>query len=489
MAKLEDEKIVKLEDEDIQGFMFTSYARYLHCAAYLLLRVTDGESSRRWLGEIVDKISTGKQRPKEERLKEIFALSIAFTSSGLRNLGFSKEDLSTFSRSFQEGMATERRAKTLSDIEDSDPKNWKWGSLNNPVDILLMVFAVDETILTEQLKLRRAEISACGGLQEITILPQAGRQSDIKEHFGFLDGVGQPVIEGSGKAQNQLRRTGHATVIKAGEFILGYENELNVKDTVPSTDGMPEFGAHGTYIVFRQMEQHVNAFWTFLEEATRHSNGTSDPDARERLGAKMVGRWKSGAPVTRYPDRDPHQGVPPKVDENDFGYDKEDKQGFGCPIGAHIRRSNPRDSLPPNPETALKSAKRHRIIRQGRSYGDHAENVFVEDNKERGLYFICLNSDIERQFEFIQQTWINNKKFGGLYDEVDPLMGSPKTELSDEADSPVDKLKNINSFTVQDDPLRTRVHNLGKFVTVKGGSYFFMPGIRALRYIAGLKSA
>lgn len=474
MAKPGDEKMVILEDEDIQGFMFTSYARYLHCAAYLLLRVTDGKSSRRWLGGMVDKISTGKQRPKEERQKEIFALSIAFTSSGLRNLGFSQQDLATFSRAFQEGMVTDSRAKTLSDIGDSAPQNWTWGNLDNPVDILLMVFAVDETILAAQLKLLRDEIDACGGLQEITRLPQAGRQPDMKEHFGYLDGVGQPVIEGSGKAQNQLKRTGHATVIKAGEFILGYENELNVKDTVPATNGMSEFGKNGTYLVFRQIEQHVNAFWTFLERATQRSDRTSDPDARERLGAKIVGRWKSGAPLSLYPDRDPYQGVPPEVDENNFAYDKDDKQGFGCPIGAHIRRSNPRDSLPPDPETALESAQRHRIIRQGRSYGDRAENVFVEDNKERGLHFICLNSDIERQFEFIQQTWINNKKFGGLYDEVDPLVG---------------RHKDGNLFTIQEDPLRTRVHNLDKFVTVKGGGYFFMPGMKALRYIAGLKSA
>lgn len=473
MAKVEDETIVKLEDEDIQGFMFTSYAKYLHCAGYLLLRITEPESSRRWLGELVDKISTGKQKSKEERRQEISALTIAFTSSGLSKSGFSQKDLSTFSRPFQEGMVTESRAKTLSDIGESDPKNWNWGNLESPVDILLMIFALDEDVLAEQLKLRRAEISASGGLEEVIKPLRAGRQTDMKEHFGFLDGVGQPVIEGSGKAQNQLKRTGHATVIKAGEFILGYENELIVLDNIPRTTEMPKFGANGTYLVFRQMEQHVNAFWSFLEEATRRSDGTSDPDARERLGAKIVGRWKSGAPTSLYPDHDPHQGEPPEVDENNFGFDKDDKQGFGCPIGAHIRRSNPRDSLPPDPETALKSAQRHRIIRQGRSYGDHAENVFVEDGKERGLHFICLNSDIERQFEFIQQTWVNNKKFGGLYDEVDPLIG---------------RHKDGNLFTVQDDPLRTRVHNLGKFVTMKGGGYFFMPGIRALRYIAGLKS-
>ena len=372
-------------------------------------------------------------------------------------------------------MATASRARTLGDVGDSAPENWRWGSDGNSVDILLMIFALDENVLAEQLKLRRDEISDCGGLEEAVPPMQAGRLPDMKEHFGYLDGVGQPVIEGSGKAMNQRKRTGHATTIKAGEFILGYNNELDVKDRVPGTKTMPEFGFNGTYIVFRQMQQHVAAFWTFLEEATRRADGTSDPEARERLGAKIVGRWKSGAPITKYRDRDPHDGVPPKVDENDFGYEQDDKHGFGCPIGAHIRRTNPRDSLPPGGEKALQSAKRHRIIRQGRSYGDHAENVFVEDGKERGLHFICLNSDIERQFEFIQQTWVENKKFAGLYNEVDPLIGRHEGD---------------NLFTVQGDPLRTRFHNCPGIVTIKGGAYFFMPGIRALRYIAaGLKNS
>lgn len=455
--------MIELERHDMQGFILSSYAKHLPCATYLLLRITDAGQSRKWLNDIKDKITTA------ERKQEGSSLNIAFTSSGLSKLGFTTEELSTFSRPFQEGMATERRALTLSDIEESNPKNWKWGSLDNPVDILLLVFAFDEDILAEQLRKRRDEIESFGGITEVIELP-AGRQPDTKEHFGFLDGVGQPVIEGTGRESSQIERTGHATVIKAGEFILGYESEFDTGGKVPAASGLPEFGFNGTYLVFRQIEQNVPAFWNFLAEATRLPDGTSDQEACERLGAKFVGRWTSGAPITKYPDADPYKNTTQVSEENDFEYDEHDSKGFGCPIGSHIRRSNPRDSLRPDPKTALQSVKRHRIIRRGRSYGKRIENPFVTDDQERGLHFICLNSDIERQFEFIQQTWVNNETFAGLYDEVDPLIGK--------------KDKTDNLFTVQGEPVRTRIHNLRSFVTIKGGGYFFIPGIQALEYLA-----
>lgn len=460
-----EEIMTQLEVKDLQGFLLSSYSKKLPCATYLLLKITDSANSRKWLNDLTDKITTAEER------REDYSLNIAFTSTGLKKLGLSADELSTFSRPFQEGMTAEHRSHILSDKEDSAPQNWNWGNHDNPVDVLVLVFAFDENMLTEQLRLRDEEIKTFGGLEKIMAL-SAGRQPDAKEHFGFLDGVGQPVIEGTGRESKQLSRTGHATIIKAGEFILGYENEMNVLVPIPGVSQMSNFGANGTYLVFRQMQQHVAAFWKCLDELTRDADGKSDPLAREKLGAKIVGRWKSGAPITKYRDSDPADKSEVNED-NDFDYHQDDAKGFGCPIGAHIRRSNPRDSLSADPKIALQSAKRHRIIRRGRSYGDRTETPFEDDGKERGLHFICLNSNIERQFEFIQQTWINNKTFAKLYDEVDPLIG---------------RRRGNDLFTVQGEPIRTRVHNLDKFVTVKGGAYFFMPGISALRYLAGLEN-
>ncbi|HMG07491.1 MAG TPA: Dyp-type peroxidase, partial [Mucilaginibacter sp.] len=336
----------------------------------------------------------------------------------------------------------------------------------NPVDVLLLLFAKDEDQLDEQLAIIKTGIDQPSGVQLIKSL-SAGRQPDSKEHFGFFDGIGQPVIEGTDQKARQLSRTGHATELKAGEFVLGYENEMQKIDPLPAIKRMPEFGKNGTYLVFRQIEQHVHSLWNYLKETTIGANGQSNLQDQEKLAAKMTGRWKSGAPITDHPDADPNpSGV---KEENNFNFADRDKSGFGCPVGSHIRRTNPRDSLFDDPAISLLTVKRHRIIRRGRSYGDRTKDVYQNDGKERGLHFICINSNIERQFEFIQQTWVNNLNFATLDHETDPLIGH-RSEA--------------NIFSIQGCPARTRIHNLPDFVTTKGGAYFFMPGMQALKELA-----
>lgn len=456
--------MAELERHDIQGFLLSAYS-HLPCATYLLLRVTDAASGRRWLARMASEVTTA------ERKQEGFSVNLALSSPGLSKLGLDSEGLATFPRAFREGMATEHRARVLGDTKGSAPSEWHWGNEQNPVDVLLLVFAADESELDAQLARQREGILTSGGIEEALAL-SAGRQPDTKEHFGFADGIGQPVIEDGGRLSRQLEQTGHATVLKAGEFILGEEDDYGFAPIIPRAAGMDEFGRNGTYVVFRQLQQHVAEFWRFLDEATRGPEGASDPEARARLGAKFVGRWMSGAPLVKYPSSDPHAGTSMLSKENDFEFYEKDAHGFACPIGSHIRRSNPRDSLGPDPRTALKSANRHRILRRGRSYGHRLDDPFIEDGTERGLHFICLNGDLERQFEFIQQTWVNNTAFAGLHGETDPLVGN-----QDDTGG---------RFTVQDDPLRSRVHNLRSFVTVKGGAYFFLPGLKALRYLASL---
>jgi Dyp-type peroxidase family len=397
----------------------------------------------------------------------------------------SPDVLGTFSRPFQEGMATEHRSRILGDGDDSAPPNWEWGSTSNPVDAVLLIYAMDENVQKTQVEQRQQELSASGGFALVAVL-EAGRQPDSHEHFGFNDGIGQPVMEGTGNKERQLQRTNHATELPAGEFLLGHTNVYNVASPSPvaaaandpkqllsvvpdnttaldAKPGMHDLGRNGSYLVFRQLSQDVAKFWKFVDGAAREANVD-----RERLAAKFVGRWKSGAPLALSPQED----NPALSSENNFAFFEKDVHGFACPIGSHIRRSNPRDSLGPDAPTALNSANRHRILRRGRSYGHRLPDPMVDDGGKRGLHFLCLNSDIERQFEFVQQTWINNPVFGGLDGEVDPLVGN--------------LAKSNCIFTVQDQPLRTRVHGLSRFVTVKGGSYFFLPSIRALKYLASL---
>ena len=138
----------------------------------------------------------------------------------------------------------------------------------------------------------------------------------------------------------------------------------------------------------------------------------------------MVGRWPSGAPVTLAPDADD----PTLATANDFTYQYGDEFGLSCPIGAHVRRSHPRDSLDPDPgtERSVSLDRRHRLLRRGREYGPPVDDVLAPapDDPDRGLYFICLAGNISRQFELIQGTWLNNPTFDGLYDESDPLTAS-----------------------------------------------------------------
>ncbi len=280
--------------------------------------------------------------------------------------------------------------------------------------------------------------------------------------------------------------------LPVGEFLLGHPNVYNVIAPSPAVKpaddpqnllpvipadaaglnaeaGMHDLGRNGSYLVFRQLAQRVAQFWQFLDKACA-ANGVSNPEARDRLGAKFVGRYESGAPLVLSPDHD----NPELRNENNFNYYDKDPHGLACPIGSHVRRCNPRDSLGPDPPTALNSANRHRLLRRGRSYGDPLKDSLVDDGAERGLHFICLNSDIERQFEFVQQTWINNPVFDGLNGEVDPLVG--------------DLMRGDSLFTVQAEPLRRRVQGLSRFVVTKGGAYFFLPGVQALKYLASLRS-
>jgi Dyp-type peroxidase family len=477
---------MELQWNDIQGLIMSSYS-HLPCAAYVLLSVTEAAPAKAWLGRRISEITTSTDKDRHRLIN----INLAFTFSGLKNLGLNQKVLPTFSFPFHDGMATEHRRRILGDRDENDPERWDWGGTEKTaVDILLMIFAKDEATLDSEVRRQQQDAAEGNGL-ELRRFLSAGRQPGTHEHFGFNDGIGQPTIQGTRNSERQKKRTNHVTPLPAGEFLLGHANAYGVTADSPvvepafdprsllpdvpsdasglnSRPGMRDLGRNGTYLVFRQLEQHVGNFWQFLDQATRRSDGTSDPSAREKLGAKFVGRWRSGAPLVLAPAQD----NPKLSQENNFSYYKHDPAGFACPIGAHIRRANPRDSMGPDAETALQSANRHRILRRGRSYGESLKDLLDDDGKQRGLHFICLNSDIERQFEFVQQTWVNNPVFGGLYNEVDPLIGN--------------LAKGDEIFTVQAQVLRTRVHNLSRFVTVKGGAYFFLPSIRALTYLASL---
>lgn len=463
-----------LERADLQGFVVSGYGR-MHHAKYAFLSVADPALARRWLAEVAGRITTS------ERSQPRRCLNVAFTAAGLRALGLADADLRTFAVPFREGMAVAHRSRLLGDLGASDPSQWAWGARDDePLHVLLMLFAHDpdefEAINADELGSQRLA-GALEIVHEFVPEPLPGTVNVGKfgvEHFGFADGMSQPVIRGSGQEARLGGDDARRTVIAAGEFVLGYPNGYGQCPPIPrigSETGQPwEFGHNGTYLVFRQLRQDVAGFWRCLDGQTRSPAGAPDEDARVKLAAKFVGRWPSGAPLVRSPHRDdPDLGA-----DNGFSYAEWDPHGYRCPIGSHIRRSNPRDFGDAKPARNLELSNLHRIMRRGRVYGPGLQDPLGgDDGVDRGLFFICLNANIERQFEFVQHHWCNNTKFGGLYDEADPAVGTQPEPGG--------------VFTVQGMPVRRRYHGIENFVTTRGGAYLFLPGIAALGRLAAGK--
>jgi Dyp-type peroxidase family len=376
-----------------------------------------------------------------------------------------------FAAEFLEGMTEASRSRFLGDTGNSDPGTWAWGGPQRPpADGLILVYATTPGGLDQQqsVLLQRLAELGIGDATELSAAELSGY-----EPFGFHDGISQPVITGLPRAAKAQQ------TVPAGEFVLGYPNargQLTDRPLLPASEdpgrlllpdpagsGSSDLGRNGTYLVLRQLEQDVGGFWGFLDQVTRRPDGTEDPDRRVALAAKMVGRWPSGAPLIDAPDKD----EPSLGDDNGFVY-RGDPLGLVCPIGAHIRRANPRDSLAPNPASSLSTSDLHRLLRRARRYEQDGN-----DGPETGLYFLCLAANLSRQFEFVQHTWLNNAKFGGLYDDTDPFTGTRQPAGA--------------TFTVPPRPVRQRYRGLPQFVRTRGGAYFFMPGISALRYLAQLR--
>lgn len=460
-----------LDLEDIQGLVVRGY-KTLPFANFLLLHVADPDAARATLLAWTDEATSAATAP------ESTALNIAVTGTGVHALHQVALG-SGFSEPFTSGMATTYRSRLLGDTGADDPAHWRWGGPNTPaVHVMVLLYASEEQDLAALVGRVESEARAAG----IDMVERLGTDElSDREPFGFRDGISQPVLEGLPRA-----RAGQ-DVVRAGEFVLGYVNEYGQRGERPLLDpaadpdghlprdpdgtGAPDLGRNGSYLVLRQLRQEVSEFWTWVErQASTHADGAvaqADPARRDLLAAKLVGRWPSGAPLVLAPEQDD----PALGDRNDFQYHESDARGHACPIGAHIRRTNPRDSLEPGPgtERSREVNRRHRLLRRGRTYSELGPDGAAV---ERGLHFVCLNSHLPRQFEFVQHSWVNDPSFNALYDSSDPLV------------APLGRANGAGAtFAIQAAPLRRRVRGVPQFVRVRGGAYFFLPGIRALRYL------
>ncbi len=445
----------KLALDEIQGLLVSGYGKQ-EVSSFILLQISDKEKAKTWIKGIAPLITYS--RNKESKSK----LNIAFTYSAMQSFECPESELNEFSREFREGMVTPHRQRILGDQTGGagDPVNWTWGGPeNDKVDILLMVYELDSQILNKKLTDLRKQFTGVNIIKELFSTPLL----DGKEHFGFRDGIAQPIIKENGKPGHDRDK------VAAGEIILGYNDESGAMEPAPLV------AVNGTYLVFRQINQDVKGFWSFFKQYSTDSNN------HIHAASKMVGRWPDGTPLTMSP-QPPTEAMP----VNDFGFSDNDVDGSRCPLGSHIRRSNPRDALIADEDKSLAIVKRHRILRRGRSYGIPVDpSVYPGDlsvkarkntgeiDGQRGLFFICLNASISRQFEFIQQTWLNNPKFLGVSAETDPI-ASP-VEWSGEGPKGV--------FTMQSSLLRRRITGLQKYVQTVGGSYFFLPGRQMILHI------
>ncbi|MEL6361841.1 MAG: hypothetical protein AAFR21_12230 [Pseudomonadota bacterium] len=495
-----------IEFEDAQTLAFRGHQFLPHgaCQPICFPDETTTSEIQAWVGEITKYISFGNFKLKTQ------AIQLSFSAHGLERLGIAEAVAERqqeihpkekgFPPAFRFGMDHPTRRNVLGDVGRNAPDRWNWGN-NAPSQSEMQGSKTHAVILmyassAEQLTDVRACIKGIWDAtinsgrsdalsQEITFDPdlhQIGKKA--REPFGWADGLSQPWIRGV----SWKRKGDPSNTVEAGEFILGYKDNrgywpptpLIAEDRDPldhlshppdqqpkeypshKSSELRDFGRNGSYLVIRQLEQDTVAFKAWTDEKAAEA---TDPRVTGHLiGAKMFGRWKSGAPLVRYPDHDPCEyGENSEAPEqNDFLYGLEDSQGHNCPLGAHIRRANPRDSLDfRNPE-ALSVANRHRLLRRGRSYRTKEGKV--------GTLFMCLNADLERQFEFVQQNWINASQFHALSGEVDPVTG---------------QREGVGGFSVPGPSGTKTLTGLPSFVTMKGGGYFFLPGRRALNFLAG----
>jgi Dyp-type peroxidase family len=487
-----------LEFEDLQGLLRFAHARLTE-ACFLLLKVLNPHAARQWLNSAP--VTDAKIRDSAPDN----ALQIAFSVEGLRVLGLDERIIEGFSDEFIVGMAgDESRSRRLGDSGESAPSQWSWGGDTTATPhILLLHYTVPGGLERQRASLENDRFNTA--FERLAILTT--QDLDGLEHFGFADGISQPKIDWSQRQSTDLHeRDRYSNRLALGETVLGYVNEYGLYTDRPLIDpardnlaailpeaednpGMKDFARNGCYLVFRQLSQDVTGFWRFIDQQCG-----SHGQRREALAATMVGRGRDGTPlIKRHGDH-----------RNQFTYDT-DPRGRECPLGAHIRRSNPRSGdFPPGvngffsrllkafgfnqrrpDEDLVASSRFHRLLRRGRPYGPPLsphEALETEAAKaERGLHFICLVANISRQFEFVQNTWSMSSKFNGMLQESDPLLGRRE---------PLVNGQSTDCFTLASlDGASHKVCGLPAFVSVRGGGYFFMPGMRALRYIASLLPA
>lgn len=520
----------KLDLHDIQGNLVKAYPRFgLPKARYFFLRIHDAAAGRAFVKAVTALVTTSapwveSARRDGERPPAV-TTNLAFTFDGLRRLGVPQASLQSFPPEFAMGMRARRAI--LGDDGPSAPSHWDpiWHA-DKPVHIFVALNAATQGMIEE----RYAKIVSLldperGGVELLTGHCGDDGRTDLayqdasaiyvdgqptnKEHFGYSDGISNPYFKGAethssnviggGKraAMGDVEREEGWEPLETGEFILGHKDEAFELPNAPIPWPLSD---NGTYLVYRKLHQNVGSFDRYLDAV-----GSEYPDGKEALAAKLAGRWRNGAPVATFrtereakhfakcwedarvaitqamtpPEREAAKAKFAELNVKFVAFDyRNDIAGGGCPLGAHTRRMQPRVALEFGVDHAFQRpdalANRRRFIRRGLPYGN--AQIKREDDGNHGIIFMAIAVDIERQFEFVQQQWANYGNDFRLGNDKDPLIGNHGSEGDD------------SSMTIQTEPSDSRppffCSKLPRFVETRGGDYFFVPSLTALRLIA-----
>ena len=444
--------MVDLARHDIQGNVLEGYG-YAH-GRHLFCRFRGPTQARRALAGLLG-VADATHSPMRAGRETVF--NLALSHAGLAEVLADKHKLSAFPTAFKQGM--EARHRILGD----DPTGWASMWRGRAVHLWVCVHGLTHDKVkrrVDDLEVQlRPEAEILDNLEGHALEPDGYRI----EHFGFRDGLSNPSVAGA-KNENRPgggtpRRGGGWAPLATGEFLLGHQDESGEVAGAYA----PDLTLNGSFAVFRVLAQNVAAFRAYVQTVA-----TELGQDAEFIAARMVGRHRDGTPLV--------PATPSKVgnSDNEFTF-KDDLAGSACPLGSHVRRANLREATG-FPELVA----RHRIIRRGMPYGELLPDPPTpEQVKEgRGLLFVCMNASIERQFEFVQQRWLNDGASVNQGGDPDPLM-APREGTS--------------KFIIQGDAVSQRAPvictNLPPFVECLGGEYFFMPGIAALRRLSETPSS
>lgn len=511
---------------DIQGNVIRAYGRFgFPVARYVFLNITDDAIGRDFVGEITKKVTTSVEWGKKEDgeiARPKWTVNIAFTYQGMKELGIPRSSLVGFSPEFVSGM--KERKDILGDDGVSSPEHWDpiWQGNRETRDKDVHIFIAlnaqyskDTDLLEESyqwllgvVQQYQKGVVILGGhkgddgtlmdYQDAKVVLDEHGMPTAKEHFGYTDGISDPVFEGVPydadrvNGRGKQMEDGSWAPLATGEFLLGHIDEAKEYPPAPAPILLSR---NGTYMVYRKLHENVATFESYLDE-----HGKKYAGGKELLAAKFVGRWRdNGAPLTEAPDAASKAAFDTKYAAADdkgkddllsnFTYD-DDMSGAKCPFSSHIRRINPRASLQmvsdDSKAGALKVSKnafdtpgalsnRRRLLRRGLPYGQVKDRT--KDDGNHGIIIMMVNADINRQFEFVQQEWINYGNDFRAGSDKEIILGNHSANEKFPS-------KAVLQVEPDSDEAPYILPKIPRFVETRGGDYFFIPSMTALRMIA-----